>query len=393
MVYFLFTILALLNVFLFLVVRRKGYFFISLPALLYFISSSYTFFGVLLFDFSSTIPFDLFSYSREVDINSSVLYFQLCAISYMVGLIFIKKANATQSLNYIIPMSQSTLLIMVMLWFIIYIPSYGLDNIIERQIYIPDFNFRLGVILATLVLPVSSFCLGYITNKFLKRIIFIIYLLVLLMTSSRAIVIFIALYFVGGVLRTGKISALKCIIMFMLSIWLTAFALFARYQPVQGFQNIIYFFTWFDLDNIQLSINYLFSFSVGVLSYAQTEGGTVSLAQLISYINPLPSGMINFKEHENLIGAAPYSAVSLLYLFAPISGIIYFSLSGFLWGKIYSNSLKSFIFSKLFICLSLIFAYMSLQYTLRASTRILYYAIFIYFLYILMKRLALAFRK
>ncbi len=52
-------------------------------------------------------------------------------------------------------------------------------------------------------------------------------------------------------------------------------------------------------------------------------------AQLISYINPLPSGMINFKEHENLIGAAPYSAVSLLYLFAPISGMIYFSLSGF----------------------------------------------------------------
>ncbi|WP_216674098.1 hypothetical protein, partial [Klebsiella pneumoniae] len=114
MVYFLFTILTLLNVFLILVIRRKGYFLISFPALLYFISSLYTFFGVILFDFSSTIPFDLFSYSREVDINSSVLYFQLCAISYMVGLIFIKKANATQSLNYIIPMSQSTLLIMVM---------------------------------------------------------------------------------------------------------------------------------------------------------------------------------------------------------------------------------------------------------------------------------------
>lgn len=87
-----------------------------------------------------------------------------------------------------------------------------------------------------------------------------------------------------------------------------------------------------------------------MLSYAQTEGGTVSLAQLISYINPLPSGMINFKEHENLIGAAPYSAVSLLYLFAPISGIIYFSLSGFLWGKIYSGSLKALFFqSYLFV--------------------------------------------
>ncbi len=109
------------------------------------------------------------------------------------------------------------------------------------------------------------------------------------MTSSRAIVIFIALYFVGGVLRTGKISVLKCIIMFVLSIWL-AFALFARYQPVQGFQNIIYFFTWFDLDNIQLSINYLFSFSVGVLSYAQTEGGTVSLAQLISTLTHYLAG-------------------------------------------------------------------------------------------------------
>lgn len=133
-------------------------------------------------------------------------------------------------------MSQSTLLIMVMLWFLIYIPSYGLDNIIERQIYIPDFNFRLGVILATIVLPVSSFCLGYITNKLLKRTIFIIYLLVLLMTSSRAIVIFIALYFVGGVLRTGKISVLKCIIMFVLSIWLTTFALLLAISQYKVFK-------------------------------------------------------------------------------------------------------------------------------------------------------------
>lgn len=387
MIYFLYFLLSFTNIVLILIAKKKGYFLITLPALLYTVSSLYSFVGSVIFNFSTEVPFDLFRLSHQDTVELSIVYFMICSTSYLLGVVLLKGISSSQNSLYIIPISQNMLLTLSLLWFVIYVPSYGVSNIVERHIYIPEFSFRQGVIISTLLLPVSSFCLGYLNRPVIKKLIFICYLLILIMTSSRAIVIFISLFFVGSVLRTGKVTILSFFLTIISSIWLTAFALFARYQPVQGFQNIVYFFSWFDIDNIQLSINYLFSFSVGVLSYAQTVSGGVNLGQIFSYLNPLPSNMINFKEHENLIGAAPYSANALLYIYSPLSGVIYFLLSGVIFGRIYKGSYSSFIYSKLFVCLSLIFAFMSLQYTLRAATRIIYYAIFIYFIYIFFKKI------
>ena len=312
--------------------------------------------------------------------------------SYMLPALFINNkrkgslSDRTGNVSEIVnKLDDNKVVLFTIIWIVFFIISYGPGNIISRTIYIPDY-FKYGVAFSYTTVPFISFLMGFVKKPLLRRFLFFAVFLLLLSTSSRLIVIFVLLYFLSGCLRDMKVSYTKLFIFFLVASWLAAYSLIARHLPNQGvLYNLEILFSAEIIKTYVYSINYMTSFSVGVIAYA-SEFNPPSNFNLYYELNPLPSFIIGENpNNENLIGVAPYSAFSVLYTQSSIFSFFYFFFAGCVFFVIERLN-KSLSFSVAHLGFNLTFCFLCLQYTLRASNRIMIYLFVLYLLFIIMNK-------
>ena len=398
MYYILFSFLIFFNLLFIYINNRKRKELNSFFPILTLVSAIYSIIGVLLFDFAIDVPFDFFRISTYENINNAILYFLFCSLMYSLGVTVInflyirtKSSDIVDRKGYIqvvkdrlAKIPSQYFVFLTALWLVLFIPSYGLNNLFYRTEYRIDVSERSLLIFSNIIFPVSVISMGLIRNRFLRYSFLLSFLCVNILSSSRIVIICFLLYLVGTSIRLGKFNLWKTIIVLLLSVWMSAFTLYIRHSPVQGIQNIFALFQWFEIDTIAYAINYFTSFSVGVLSYAITSPIDNGAAVLLYSLNPLPSFIFDARVSEsNLLGAAPYSAISILYTESYLGGGVYFFIVGAIFKFFEEFSFKNSYYTQWLFCgcMTIIFTFLSMQYTLRASTRIVYYLIFFMILF------------
>ena len=280
-------------------------------------------------------------------------------------------------------LGQMQLLVTAAIWFVMFVPSYGLDNLLHRTIYRPVFPFQIGMVISSVILPFSSLAIGLLRSRFLRIALLLAAMLIIVATSSRSSLVLIAFYLIGTFMRKGKIVKPELIFFAFLGLWLSAFALDSRNLPVQGIMpNLMALLAWFDIDAVVYTINYILSFSVGVLTYAIEV--PYHLVNVIPYsLSPLPSFLYNIPvSFDNLIGTAPYSALAILYNESYWGGIAFFFACGFVIAIMERYSYQRNFF--LWVVISsfvFVFTILCVQYPLRSAARLVYYMIFLSSLY------------
>ncbi|SFH36142.1 hypothetical protein [Modicisalibacter xianhensis] len=387
---FIALILVQCAVLIYLVYKRQGRFLIVFPALL-FISALYTWIGWRFFSFSVDMPFDFLRHARADNVEKAIIYFIVCAGAFALGSLLVRDNSAaragTELPNKLVVtlgnLGQMQLLATAAIWFVVFIPSYGLDNLLQRTLYRPEFAFQIGMVIASIVLPFSSLAIGLLRNRFVRMALLIAAMLIIVATSSRSSLVLIAFYLIGTFMRKGRIVKTELAVFAFLALWLSAFALESRHLPVQGIMpNFLALLAWFDIDAVVYTINYILSFSVGVLTYAIEM--PYHLVNVVPYsLSPLPSFLYSIPvTFDNLIGTAPYSAMAILYNESYWGGVVFFFVCGFLIAVMERYSYQRNFF--LWVIISsfiFVFTILCVQYQLRSAARLVYYMMFFSALY------------
>ncbi|HEA3090950.1 TPA: hypothetical protein RVR74_003285 [Aeromonas salmonicida] len=357
--------------------------------LIYLSVGLYTILGERFFEFSIKVPFD---FHDEISV-ASVTYIYWCLIAasvfYTLGfLLFFKNSgghsNAYLQFNYMREKNISDKNIVTLFLstiFLLHI-GYGFTSIYYREGYtLGDSGIGSARVLYTLLLPLTCLLIPFSNNRWLKLFLGVSLFLLVMGTSSRNLVLIPACIFLGSVIKTGTVSVLRGLFFGVLVSISVTISLQSRNYQIQGvIPNIISLFeSGLDFSLMNYSINYLTSFSIFASALTQ-EGYSSDILSLYYSLTPLPSSAINIDymvESQKLNDYSPFPALGLLALNGPlflclyyfISGAIISSFGGYLARK--NKSLNLFV-----VMLVLVFSFLSLQYNLRGTTRILYYLIF-----------------
>lgn len=370
--------------------------YIILP-LYYLFVVFYTFIGSELYNFAQDVPFGFYFDVDSTSIDRT--YFLICfaAISFSSSLLILKKLFG---FNYNVTLDIARIEInnnLVLLFFIITIVllhvGLGVDHLYSRVGYAGATGSSSARILYTLLFPITCLSLPFIKNRILKWTLFLILIFLVQGTSSRNSILIPSLFFVGVCLRDSKVSIVKAIIFGALGLFFAAYSLQYRENQYQGvIPNIIFFINeGVDFNYLTRSVNYVSSFSFYAIALSTQEFG-FNLSSFISSISPLPGRFINSDEmmsYQLLNKFAPMPALGFLATSGYFAVFCYYSLISMFWAfsaKLFSNSSK--YVSLIIVVLFILFTILSLQYNLRAVTRIIYYAFSIYLLMRLKKLLS-----
>lgn len=359
--------------------------------IIYVLVGMYTILGERFFDFSKEVPFDFYNKVNEVSIL--YVYFHLIAgsVIYTIGFyIFFKGGGNSNPLinlgrislkvidnKYIVSLFLVTIILLHI--------GYGFSHIYYREGYtLGDAGVSFARVLYTLFLPLTCLLIPFSKSNFLKFFIPSILFFLVMGTSSRNLVLIPACIFLGGLIRDGKVLIFKSVLSGTMIALSVTISLQSRDYAVQGVvPNILYLFdSGLDFLVMNYAINYLTSYSVFASSLTY-QNYSPDLLSLYYSLTPLPSSFIDLEymvESQKLNANSPFPAFALLALNGPfIFGLYYFVsggvmaiFGGYLAKK--NESLNLFV-----VMLILVFSFLSLQYNLRGTTRILYYLIFFAF--------------
>jgi hypothetical protein len=366
------------------------------PIYFYFVSI-YTFLGGY-FEMFRAVPFDFFAIVSDQSISQAISLYSISSISiglgvYLQNMSFIKegfdeiKAGFQRIVAVVGGVNEQHSSLIVIFWALLFVFSYGVEDLWNRDVYIPELYFANGIKLATLVIPIVGLLLGVKRQIFFKLAFFAIIALILLAASSRRLALFFAFFTIGLCINNRSRSRVYLVIGTMLTIWITSFVMLIRSNREQGLiVNITILFTSAATQEILYAFNYLTSFGVGLLAYSLDTAYTVNNSVVLPYsLSPLPSFLSgSIPQPRALLGTAPYSAFSILFHSGFLIFTIYFFIAGLVFGYLHKFFLsRNVLFWIALILIYSLFTFFSTQYDLRTATRFIYYGMFLVPLYYL----------
>ncbi|HDM8052360.1 hypothetical protein [Vibrio harveyi] len=356
--------------------------------IIYVLVGMYTILGEQFFDFSKEVPFDF--YNKVNEVNIFYIYFHLIAgsVIYTIGFFVFFKGdiNSKPLINfegislkvignkYIISLFLVTITLLHI--------GYGFSHIYYREGYtLGEAGVSFARVLYTLFLPLTCLLIPFSKSKFFKFLIPSILFVLVMGTSSRNLVLIPACIFLGGVIRDGKVSFFKSVLSGIMIALSVTISLQSRNYAVQGVvPNILSLFdSGLDFLVMNYAINYLTSYSVFASSLTY-QNYSPDLLSLYYSLTPLPSSFIDLEymvESQKLNANSPFPAFALLALNGPFFFGLYYFLAGSImaiFGGYLAKKNKSL--NLFVVMLILVFSFLSLQYNLRGTTRILYYLVF-----------------
>ncbi|ARU26808.1 hypothetical protein [Cellvibrio sp. PSBB006] len=366
----------------------------SFLPLFYGAVSLYTIISTLIFSFGQDVPFDFFNRTDVMYIKESVRIFSYAALVYSVGL-FLGGGLFARSNRYVssfkVPqldvlsrhVGSTGMFLFSLLSPVILIMSFGLGAIFYRNEYAPADVIAVGMVIARISLPICSFSIALIANPFLRSASFIINYAVLLGITSRAILFVIFFHGLAIFLKRGKIGYGYILIAFVFAIFSSAVVLQFRMYPELGLVPMLSYI-WdgeFDVSFLLSGINYVLTYSSSYLGFMLQEVHYDSRLFWIA-VNPLPSSMIDIAaviEFSRVRANIPYSAIGEGYLMSGMGFYIFFLILGFYFAFVEQLSKPLPLIFRLAIVLFMVMvAFMSAQYNLRGSSRLLYYVTIIF---------------
>ncbi|MBL4249783.1 hypothetical protein H8F16_22300, partial [Vibrio fluvialis] len=346
----------------------------------------YTVLGESFFDFSKNVPFDFYN---KIDGESvRYIYYHLMAGSffYTMGFfLFFKKRSTSvlMKLDLNTTIKDKHIYFVFLITIILLHVGYGVEHLYYREGYtLGDAGVSFARVLYTLCLPLTCLLIPFSKNTLISLFFSVVLFVLVMGTSSRNLVLIPACIFLGGVIKNGRVSFLKSLLYGILVVFSVTISIQSRNHAIQGvWPNILSLFdSGFDLLVMSYAINYLTSYSIFASSLAY-QNYSPDLLSLYYSVTPLPSSAIDVKymiESQKLNANSPIPALGLLALNGPLVFCTYYFISGSvlaIFGGFLAKINKPLnIFVVMFI---LVFSFLSLQYNLRGTTRVLYYLIFI----------------
>jgi hypothetical protein len=265
----------------------------------------------------------------------------------------------------------------------------GLENVYSRTGYMAEEHHIIKII-GYACLPVGVIALGAVSAK--RNSLFraaaiagaIASLALTLALNTRMFCLVPALFFGGAamlrqnrmLLRVALIASI-IIAPFLLIVPLTGRSMTT--QGVLSLPDLLHELSRTHLDtSAHAVLNNLFV-SAPITTRTMATAVDDNLHYVAVGINPLPGFMTDWKSSQRRInGATPFNAVGDLLRGGLPIGMLYFALVGIYFSHI-GHNIRSSVRSPLslfaLMALSYIFAFMTLQYPLRNSTRLIYYMI------------------
>jgi len=372
---------------------NKTYYFLPF---FYMLTAVYSLIG-FVFYFGRDIPFQFYSSVQDVSVYSAIVIYALSAmVLSLAGLVAPSNNRVTQKrvgdssvMQVLIARAENIPVwlpvLLVTLWLIVFIYSYGALNIIQRDSYRPVFNFEGGIKIAKITLPLVAFVIGLIKVKFIRLPLFIITLLVVFATTSRSTVVVLFCYSIIISLMNPKRIKYITTAALLGAVFASAAVTDMRFNDVQGLWPNIKSLTSVSWGGaVVYAINYVLSFSVGVMAYATEFGHLRDIDEIIRYsLDPRPSVMSGASiDVANLYGAAPFPALAILFYGENlVRGLVLVFFIGVLFsylaGRAKNNLMKNIVIA---MCI-IMFAISSVQYDLRTAMRFVYYPL-LFFIFI-----------
>jgi hypothetical protein len=297
---------------------------------------------------------------------------------------------------------QETAQLRIRIWWLaivtlgITIGGHGLDNLIERDEYMPEKNYALAVLSITLS-PIVVLLLGYVAAKSKKRgpqiiaygFLFLFELLFFAQSSRRfafAPVMFAFGYVTGRPLSMwAKIMLVTVVIS---SSFLVLIPIHMRKQSSQGIAPLVEWVLSGDYDFLDDSTEEMGKalsniFAILPMNHASSVYPIITFSDLMTSISPLPSPLTNWAQVSTKLHIypwAPYNAPGTLLNYNIIAALSYYILIGAFFCHydyfVRKNLLdRRLLSASIVIGFTFLFALISVQYGLRSVTRLVYYTL------------------
>jgi|GEM_PF-6855218 len=351
----------------------------------------YTWLGVGLYGFAKVIPFNFFAEISLADLSQTLACLSAASWAFATSVLFTEKkrsqCNATTTndgtaSNVLVKLAAKRKLISYVIATILLLHiAVGGDHIYQRQGYlVGEGGSATARILLALVVPFVSFILAFGRNRLLNWFLLSVLFCWIAALSSRSLALIPFFFLIGAIFNAHRLPVFQTPILVVFILIGLALPLSARNNEVQGLiPNLTFLLSGeFSVDFIIDAINYATSYSVGVT--ALSIRSPVEWNQILASISPIPSALLNIEllETLKLNRHAPMSAAGVLFSSNIFTALLYYFMTGIFWAVALriANGKSGFI--KLAITsLFLIFTLFSLQYGLRAITRLTYYSVFL----------------
>lgn len=380
--------------------------------LYYFFVSAYTFVGLYIFNYAELIPYGLFD---KISVNSVYIAITLILLSvamYMTGWYlayatyprkYLKRFKKTKTLNMSKSFRRFVSVIGILLAFF-YIYAYGLVGLLERESYTTFYNnndlrndFLLKIYF--IIMPPIILLVAFVRMKTLRYTVLSCNFLVLLAASTRMLGLVFFLYAVGRYINANYRMKKRIFFLFAFAVYLFIFIFAIRNNHPQGLLPNLKSFLEFDfpVDLIVGGLNYISSFSVGVLAYS-LEFKDFDASSFVASISPLP---LSYHGGSQALAAqgiiegvpAPMSAIAILYTANIFVGMFFYLFIGIIMFHVSLHATDKNILNILILSVYLVVIFFSLQYNLRGSMRLLQLIIFIHVFSLFYTKLKMVFRK
>lgn len=321
-----------------------------------------------------------------------VLWLVICLLFGSASFLALFKSTQPHALNVARMQIKKNFISIPVIAIIVFILGSGVEDFFYRATYFSDGNVAVKSVGSALTV-VSLLILGTIYfscinagRKLFVAALLVFYLITFLAYSTRSFSIALPLFSLGGVLVTDRFKVkLFFVVSVLLFPLMAAVPLYLRGLPEQGLFPLIGLIISGDLFDIDLQVidllNNLFLVNLPIAA-ATVDMANISLHYMLTSINPLPGYFTDWytmREATGLNGSTPYSAPGELINFSlHFARAYYFLIGGFFaWVEAKRIPCRPFMVKPVYFSLLYLFSITSMQYSVRSSTRFLYYLLFV----------------
>lgn len=293
-------------------------------------------------------------------------------------------------------------LILIILLFII---AYG-KEIFYREDYLSENTIGGLVILIKLLSFIEVILLGvtYKTHKLLSILFFTILFVFSIGTGSRAVIIFLLIFFVLIFLSNGNNLKNKLSFLFNLFLTFLFLGVLMDFRSLESHGIIPYVASLFEEDSGTRDsfFNFYYSFIFGVFATIDTlKKATPDWEVVFISLNPMPgsmAGWYNLAKDMRLNIYAPFTLHGRVFVTGYFFTFVYFFFTGVIF-SFFDKTIRNYLKDKkrglpfILTILTLLHIIYAFEYNMRSAVRYIYYALFILFVIYVVKRLYKALLK
>jgi len=282
---------------------------------------------------------------------------------------------------------------------ILYLNTYSV-GLWDRDEYIPSMTKSLKTF-AKILSFIAVICLGVVdkAQKPIANFLVLIIVLLTFSTGSRSTFLLLVIYFffsyVGS--KFNIKNSIKFLFNLSLSFILLSYLISFRPLGVYGFKPYIIAIFNGSSDMLRaLAFNIYYSFVFGVFATAKTmKLYTNDWNDMFISLNPLPGGMAGWPEISGELAITkfmPFTLYGQVFEAGIVFTLVFFVFIGMIFGYFEKQIRKLLMRNNRVIAvfltlILLLFIVYSFEYHLRSAFRYIYYALFIYFVYLSLKKI------